>query len=503
MHPTLLLLLSAISGALTTLAIPPYTYWWLAPITLAIFAYNLHQQELKKTLFLHAFLFGLGFFGTGTSWVFVSIYQFGSTSLPLAVIMTSLFVITVAAFFALPFCGLGYFKNNAWRLLLGFPLFWVLSEWLRSWVLTGFPWLYLGYGYIETPLVSWAPVGGVLFVSLISAFISSALCILFLNSADQKIKLLSVITVAIFWAEGSALKSHEWTEPEGDPISVGIVQPNIPQELKWSPEFREPTLEILTLLSEDLWKNDLIVWPEAAIPDVYFQAEAFLNYLDEHALNSNTSLITGILYDDRNQQKYFNSLVGLGNSEGLYFKQRLVPFGEYVPLESWLRGLIAFFNLPTSFIAAGGNDQTAIRAGNYKITSSICYEIVYPALVAEQAKNSSAIITVSNDAWFGKSIGPLQHFHMARMRAIETGRYVVRGTNNGVSAIIGPNGSIKQQSEQFIRTSISGEIVPMQGNTPYLIWRNYFILAILSLLLIGLTILNHPARNKDEFIERL
>ncbi len=503
MHPTLLLLLSAIAGALTTLAIPPYTYWWIAPITLAILAYNLHQQKFKKTLFLHAFLFGLGFFGTGTSWVFVSIYQFGSTSLPLAIAMTSLFVITVAAFFALPFCGLSYFKNSVWRLLLGFPLFWVLSEWARSWILTGFPWLYLGYGYIDTPLASWAPVGGVLFVSLISAFISSVFCILFLKSANQKLKLLSVITVVIFWAEGSALKSHEWTEPAGEPINVGIVQPNIPQELKWSPEFRDPTLEILTLLSEDLWENDLIVWPEAAIPDVYFRAEELLNQLDKQALNSNTSLITGILYDDREQQKYFNSLLGLGNSEGLYFKQRLVPFGEYVPLESWLRGLITFFNLPTSFIAAGEKNQASISIGDYTIASSICYEIVYPALVAQQAKDSSAIITVSNDAWFGKSIGPLQHFHMARMRAIETGRYVVRGTNNGVSAIIGPDGSIKQQSEQFIRTSIDGQITPMQGNTPYLIWRNYFILAVLGLLFIGLIVLDHRYGNKDELIEIL
>ena len=483
MRPFALPLSSAVAGTLTLLAIPPYGYWWIAILTLAIFAYGLNRQSSKKGLLLHAFLFGLGYFGSGVSWVFVSIYQFGSASLPLALLLTSLFVITVAIFFALPFCGLGYFNHSRWRLLIGFPVFWAISEWLRTWLLTGFPWLYIGYAHIDAPLVGWAPIGGVLLIGLLSAFTSSVICVACSKHNPTNTRLLSSLFIIILWAEGSSLKSSEWTQAAGEAVSVGIVQPNIPQALKWNPEFRQPTLDILTSLSEDLWENDWVIWPEAAIPDLYSRSEIFINKIDKKASETQTSLITGILYDDYEQQKYLNSVAGLGDADGFYFKQRLVPFGEYVPMEQWLRGLIVFFDLPTSIIAPGKPNQTMISAGDYTIASSICYEIVYPALVAELTQSANVLITISNDAWFGKSIGPLQHFHMARMRAIETGRYVVRGTNNGVSAIIAPDGSIKHTSEQFIRTAFSGQVIPMQGNTPYLIWKNYLFLAIVIALL--------------------
>ncbi len=480
MYKRLSPLLSLLAGATTTLAIPPYTLWWAAIISLAIFAYNLHQEQKKKALFIHGLLFGLGFLGTGASWVFVSIYEFGGTSLPLAVVMTGLFVLVNAIALAIPFCGLAYFKPNQWRLLFGFPLFFVLNEWLRSWLFTGFPWLYVGYGHIDTPIAGWAPIGGVFFLTLISAFFSSALCTLCTPSIDSKIKILSAITVAMFWAEGKALTSFEWTEASGEAIKIGIVQPNIPQELKWSPEFRQPSLDILEALSEDIWQQDLVIWPEAAIPDLFSRSNDFLEAINDKALATNTHLITGILYDDLEQQKYLNSLIGLGLAEGVYFKQRLVPFGEYVPLESYLRGLIHFFNLPTSIITKGRSNQEPIKIGKHSISSAICYEIVYPALVATETKNTDLIVTVSNDAWFGESLGPRQHFHMARMRAVETGRYVVRSTNNGISAIIDKKGKVIHQSKQFIRTSLVGEAIPMNGNTPFLLWKNYFLLCLLA-----------------------
>jgi apolipoprotein N-acyltransferase len=494
MRVFLLLFACALTGALTTLTIPPFDYSWLVLLTLALFAYILHRQHNKKLLFLHAFLFGLGFFGTGASWVFVSILEFGGASVALAAVMTAVFVATIATAFALPFTALSYFKHSQWRLLLGFPLVWVLSEWLRSWILTGFPWLYIGYSQISTPLAAWAPIGGVLFVSLLTAFTSSMLANACLKSSQFNPKILSVLIVIVFWSEGRALTDVAWTDPAGKPLSVGIVQPNISQAQKWDPQYRQPTLDILTSLSDNLWSNDLVVWPEAAIPDVYFSSQEFLKVIHQKALATNTSLVTGILYDDGEQQKYFNSLIGLGQARGLYSKQRLVPFGEYVPFESLLRGIIDFFDLPTSIISAGEKNQPTIRMNQYQIASAICYEIVYPALVAELAKNSHLIVTVSNDAWFGKSIGPLQHFHMARMRALETGRYVVRSTNNGVSAIITPNGDITAQSDQFVRTYLEGEVIPMQGNTPYLIWKNYLVLSLLLMLAAALVFLDRKEK---------
>lgn len=481
---------SLLAGAATTLAIPPYTLWWMAIVSLALFAYNLKLEQKKKAIFIHSFLFGLGFLGTGASWVYVSIYEFGGTSFSLALVMTGLFVLVNAIALAIPFCGLAYFKPNQWRLLLGFPVFFVLNEWLRSWLFTGFPWLFIGYGHIDTPLAGWAPVGGVFFLTLISAFFSSVLCCIFIPHIHSKIKILSVIAVTMFWVEGKALTSFEWTEASGDAIKIGIVQPNIPQELKWSPEFRQPTLEILSALSEEVWQQDLVVWPEAAIPDLYSRSGDFLETINNKALETNTHLITGILYDDLEQKKYLNSLIGLGLADGVYFKQRLVPFGEYVPLESYLRGLIDFFNLPTSIITKGSSGQKAITIGKHTVSSAICYEIVYPSLVAKETKNTDLIVTVSNDAWFGKSLGPLQHFNMARMRAIETGRYVVRSTNNGVSAIIDKKGKVLHRSKQFVRTSLIGEAIPMSGNTPFLLWKNSFILLLMLMILTILITLN-------------
>jgi apolipoprotein N-acyltransferase len=482
MYPLISILLCGFAGALTTFSIPPYSYWWLSILTLALLSYCLHSEQLKSNLFLRAFIFGLGYFGTGVSWVFISIHEYGAAPIPLATTLTAVFVIAVAILFALPFTLLGYFANNYWRLLLGFPLIWCLSEWLRTWVLTGFPWLYVGYSQIETALVGWAPIGGVLFIGLLTALCASTFCCILLKNIKLNIKIFSALIITMLWAEGSALKSVEWTQKVGETISVGIVQPNVPLEQKWDPSYRESIERNLVDLSEPLWKNDWVLWPEAALPDTYFRAENFLAQVNDKATATNTSLITGALYDDFEKMAFFNSITGLGQAEGIYFKQRLVPFGEYVPLESWLRGLIDFFNLPNSFISIGKNDQPLIEANGIKVGSLICYEIVYPALVAKNMRGAQVLVTISNDAWFGESIGPLQHFHMARMRAIESGRYVIRGTNNGVSAIINPHGKIEQEGQQFIRTSIEGKFNPMEGNTPYLLWRDYFILVIMALM---------------------
>ena len=477
-----------LAGAVTPFAIEPYSHWYLGIISTGVLAWQLHQPLTKKQLLLRSFVFGIGYFGIGVSWVFVSISQFGSESLAVAVTLTALFVIMIAAVFALPFYGLGYFALTPWRLLLGFPLFWTLSEWLRTWLLTGFPWLFLGYGHIDTPLGGWAPVGGVLLVSLLAALMAAAAASLLVKSISGQLKILALIAAVLFWVEGKALTGIAWTDKSADPVTVGIVQPNIPQALKWAADYRQTTRDILTGVSADLWQQDWIIWPEAAVPELYHQSQDFLTVMDRQARDTNTSLITGILYDDQGRYAYYNGLLGLGEAKGLYFKQRLVPFGEYVPLESWLRGLIALFNLPTSVISAGSSDQIGLRANDIAIASAICYEIVYPGLIARLAKDAQVIVTVSNDAWFGNSIGPPQHFHMARMRALETGRYVIRSTNNGISAIIEPDGNVQQQTPQFIRTSLKGTFMPMSGNTPYLIWKNYLVLVLLALMAVVLII---------------
>ncbi len=182
---------------------------------------------------------------------------------------------------------------------------------------------------------------------------------------------------------------------------------------------------------------------------------------------ADTTLITGIPFRPEGQQRYHNSIMALGSGEGVYLKQRLVPFGEYVPLEEQLRGLISFFDLPMSAFSPGPADQPPLRAGAFRIAPFICYEVVYPDLVASGARNADLLITISNDSWFGNSIGPLQHLQMAQMRALENGRYMIRGTNNGISAIIDHRGRITARTGQFVEESLSGKVEVMLGETPF------------------------------------
>lgn len=486
-HRLLAAITCLIVGSATPFSFAPYNLWPIGLITIALFATILFHATTKKSAFIYAFLFGLGYFGTGVSWVYVSIYYFGSAPFLLALLLTSLFIAFVALVFALPFSLLIYGKSSL-KLTIGFSAIWVLSEWLRTWIFTGFPWLFMGYSHIDNGLAGWAPIGGVLLVSLWAVMTSSTLAAWISSTGSFRHNTVCSLMLVSVWLGGYGLQHISWTTPLDDTITVGVVQPNIPQELRWAPDFQETIRERLRTLSEPLWGNDWIIWSEAAIPAPYAYASEFIAETQALAEQSNSTVISGVLYekpqDDIKGQQYFNSVISIGNSNGIYHKQRLVPFGEYVPLESLLRGLIEFFNLPFSVIVSGDANQQPLHIGQYFLANAICYEIAYPALVAQQAIDSHVLLTISNDAWFGDSIGPLQHFQMARMRAVEIGRYVIRGTNNGVSAIIDDKGKVQQRSKQFVMAHLQGHVIPMNGKTPFMYWGNYSVLSILLLMLI-------------------
>lgn len=495
--PGLRWLLALGAGGLTPLALAPLDWWLLALLTPACLALLSWQQPLKR-LYLVCFGFGLGMFGVGASWVYVSIHEFGYAPVWLATLLTALFVAFLALVFALPFGLLGWrprrFRNSAGNStlpfgahLLAFTALWVLGEWLRSWLFTGFPWLYLGYSQWHTPLAGLAPVTGVYGLSL--AVVASSCGLLYLASSRRRIAAHIVILLALasVWLGSQALRSVAWTQPVAGtaPLQVSLVQANIPQEKKWSLDFLDTTLNRYRTLSEPAWQSDWVIWPEAALPMLYHQAGPFLEEIHHRALHTQTALITGILYDNRQEQQYFNSAVGLGLASGIYHKTHLVPFGEYVPLEHWLRGIIQFFNLPTSIISKGPAQQHGLQIGSHNLATAICYEIVYPDLVARSARDREVILTISNDAWFGASWGPLQHLEMAQMRALETGRYVIRGTNNGVSALINPQGEVQQRSEQFVQTVLTGPVTPMRGTTPFMTWGSLPVTLLCLLLSVG------------------
>jgi apolipoprotein N-acyltransferase len=464
--PTLLVLLMApLAGALVTLSLAPFSIWPAGIASLVLLSYLLCACDTRAALW-RGWLFGLGMFGSGASWVWVSIHVHGYASIPLATVLTILFCAGLALLHSLfAWCYVRFVRPLPGGMLLGFAVLWVLFEWLRSWLLTGFPWLYLGYGHLDTWIAGWAPVFGVYGLSLICALTASCLFLAW-RSRQLGPGLTYAGAIATLWFGGAVLKPIEWVAPATEePLTVALYQPNIPQERKWDRTYYSSILQQYRAVMPSLYGYDIILWPEAAIPNAFERARDFLDPLAAQARKVDSALITGIPMRP-DPDSVYNSIIAMGQGGGVYHKQRLVPFGEYVPLEQWLRGLIAFFDLPMSNFSRGEPDQAPLRAASFRLAPFICYEIVYPDLVSDGARQADLLITISNDSWFGRSIGPLQHLEMARMRALENGRYLLRGTNNGVSAIIDHRGQLVDSSEQFVETTLTGRAQVMLGRTP-------------------------------------
>ncbi|WP_193161378.1 apolipoprotein N-acyltransferase [Microbulbifer hainanensis] len=485
MRKLLFSLASAAAGGLLTLSFAPYDLWGCGLLSLSLFAglflHAAQGQTLpgRSSLWL-AFCYGIGLFATGGSWVYVSITHFGGSSVALGLLLTGAFVGILALLLALPFYFLGRFTPQPFSFALAFAALWFLNEWLRSWIFTGFPWLFAGYAHLNTWLAGWAPVLSVYGIGLILAFSGAVIALLAkrqLTPLQHPANFSLVLTALLLWPAGALLQQVSWTHPDGNAITVGLVQANIPQEKKWLPEFRGETINRYQTATRALSKQgvDVIIWPEAALPLLYHRANNLMQALQRNAEQTQIDLISGVLYDSKPaageppRTVIHNSAAVFGRSPQVYHKRHLVPFGEYVPLEDWIRGTIEFFDLPTSFIRSGPEDQQPLHAGGVSWAPLICYEIVYPRLVADSALNAQVLLTISNDAWFGDSIGPLQHMQMAQMRALETGRYLVRGTNTGVTAIVDPHGHIVEQLPQFERATLTGKVTAMRGSTPFML----------------------------------
>ncbi len=468
-------------GALTPLALAPFHAWPVALLTIGLAGGLLREHTPARTAFL-AWCHGFGLWAYGASWLYVSIHDYGYTPPWLATPMVAF----VAAAMALFFAAIGYLYARL-RLdrahLLALPALWVIGEWLRSWLFTGFPWLFTGYAFIDTPLAGYAPVLGVFGLSLIAIFTAVTLVDLLTGQRPWR----PLAAVAVLWAAGWGLQQAEWTRPTGESLSVSIVQGNIPQESKWQLEWRDKTLAIYDELSEPEWGRDLVIWPEAAIPMFYHEAIDHLEMVNDKALTAHSAFVTGVPYIDPETAtrtlRFHNSIIALGQGNGIYHKQRLVPFGEYIPFESVLRGAIPFFDMPMSSFTEGAPDQQPLQVKQLWLGPMICYEIAYPELVRHIAARSDILTTISNDGWFGGSIGPHQHFQMVRLRAIETGREVIRATNNGISAIIKADGTVDDVAPQFQRLVLRATAHAREGLTPYVVMGNWPVLGVLAALL--------------------
>ncbi|PHR03409.1 MAG: apolipoprotein N-acyltransferase [Halomonas sp.] len=454
---TFQLLAALVAGGFTTLTASPFELWWLGPVAIGLLYVGLHTLSPGQAA-LKGWLYGVALFASGTSWVYVSIHDYGYTGVPLAVFLTALFVSVLALFFAGTFWLYRRFIGPRWALLT-FAGAWVLGEVLRTYLFTGFPWLLVGSSYVDSPLASWAPVGGVYLLSLLVVLTGT------LGAELLRRQWWAALPLAAIWLAPVVLPS-QWTTPVREPTRVALLQGNLPQLLKWTPEGQRTAANIYSDLTREVADEaDLILWPETALPMIDSQARPVLERVQAN-LPPEAALLTGIVQLDENN-RYFNSVIGVGDVEGSYQKEHLVPFGEYLPLESLLRGTIDFFDLPMSSFSKGASEQVPMQAAGVAIGNAICYEIIYPQLVAQRAADSGVIVTVSNDTWFGASIGPHQHLQMARLRALENGRYVVRATSNGITAIITPRGELVDRAPQFETTYLTGEFYAMEGLTPF------------------------------------
>jgi apolipoprotein N-acyltransferase len=303
----------------------------------------------------------------------------------------------------------------------------------------------------------------------------------------RRTRFFALTGLAVLWLCSALLTQVEWTRASGPPLRVSLVQGNIPQDSKWSPEHVQHTLDLYADLTRQHWDSRLILWPEAAITAFYHEvAGDYLPGLAREARTHGTDIVLGIPVREPGTRRYFNSLLALSERPGFYHKRHLVPFGDYLPLEDFLRGLIRFFDLPMSGFSSGPDGQPLLQAAGQKIASAICYEDIFGEELIAALPEATLLVNATNNAWYGNSFAPHQHLEMSRLRALETGRYMLRVTTNGVSAIIDQHGEILGRSPQFETFVLTGEAVPHSGATPYVRGGNLpVILLVLGILLYG------------------
>ncbi len=474
-------LLSVIAGVSLVGAFAPLEWWMLSFISPALLII-LWLSSMPRQAFGLGYFFGLGFFGAGISWVYNSIHEFGQAPPVFAAALTLLFVLVLSLFPAAVGWIQAQCRQRSLRLLVVIPAAWVLLEWLRGWIFTGFPWLQLGYSQLDTPLAAIGPVFGVLGVSG-GILLLIGLAVMAVLSAGKS-RWLALVSIFLTFGVTVVLNQIEWTHAKDKPISVALVQGNIAQENKWQDEWLQPTIQRYTDLTLKNLDRDLVIWPEVALPGFYHQFKpGILDPLQRKLQGSKTDLLLGILFQEGSQNH--NSLVKLGEDTEVYHKRHLVAFGEYIPLRHWLSWLSQWVILPASNMDPG-LEPTLLHVAGEVIAGSICYEDAYGNEMAQMLPSASLLVNVSNDAWFGDSLAPHQHLEIARMRALELGRPLLRTTNTGVSAVVNYKGELVAVSPQFEVDVLKVEVLPRVGATAFVKWGNIpvIVLCIALILLV-------------------
>jgi apolipoprotein N-acyltransferase len=478
-------------GGLAALAFAPVGWFLLIPLSLAGLLFLIEQASARRAFTL-GWLFGLGLFGVGVSWVYISLSVYGGMPSWLAAFAVFLFCAFLALFPAVAaWATVRYSMPGASRSLLVFPLMWTAVEWVRGWIFTGFPWLATGYAQVpDGPLAGFAPLVGVYGVSWLTAVCAGGL--IWLTSSiwlPHKWLVPFALLVALLGA-GEGLKHIDWTEPSGKPLAVALVQGNVPQEMKWRPEKTAQTLAGYARNIREA-RAQLIILPETAFPVFYDDLPpSYLEELRALARERGIDILAGVPSGDL-AGAYYNSVVSIGAAPAqFYHKQHLVAFGEFVPPGfGWI---VRVLHIPLSDFARGGKEQKPIEAAGQKVAVNICYEDVFGEEIIRPLPEATLLANVTNDAWFGDSFAGWQHAQMSQMRALETGRTMLRATNTGVTAIIDPKGRVVSSLPEFTAATLQGEAQGYTGMTPYARWGNAPVVVLLISLLAVVALRRRP-----------
>jgi apolipoprotein N-acyltransferase len=472
--------LSFFAGAATVLAFAPFELHPLAFLTLALLVHLWMHAPPRRCAWL-GFGFGLGLFGAGVSWVYVSLHQFGGMPAPLAGFATVAF----CAFLALFPAAAGWLQARvpapeAVRACLLIPASWVLFEWMLVWIFTGFPWLAVGYSAAGWPLQGYAPLGGVYALSFITVSVAGMLWLLVRRRPAFLFPVLLVLGI------GEALRHVPWSTPAGEPVQTALLQGNIEQEMKFRPERAAGILETYARLAEGTHAR-LIVFPETALPAFLDRIDpADLARLEAAAKRNNGDLLLGVPYRS-SREHYYNSVVTLGTSPPqAYHKVHLVPFGEFVP--PGFRWTLDVLSIPLSDFSRGSPDQPPLAVAGQRVAVNICYEDAFGAEIARSLPEATLLVNVSNVAWFGDSLAPAQHLQIARLRAIETGRMHLTATNTGITAAIDRDGRVLKRLAQFTEGRLEVAAQGYSGATPYVRLRDWPVV-LLSLGILGFPVI--------------
>jgi apolipoprotein N-acyltransferase len=492
------LLAALAAGVAHAAAFSPWNLPWLQVLALAaLFALSVNAADGRRAALL-GFAFGLGWFGLGVSWVYISMHVYGLMPAPLAAVATLAFCAFLALYPALALVAARWCVSDpTLRIALGLPAFWTLAEWLRGTLFTGFPWLAGGYAHTDTPLAGLAPVAGVYGVTLAAALLAGALALFALPWPQRRSAgyVWMAALTAVTLATGAWLRNQSWTRPAGGPIAIRLVQANIPQDTKFGPEGLQRAFDDhWTLLQGS--RVDLIALPESVFPiPLQLVPTKYLDALRLYAATQNAALVFGVFLEPEPGQ-YYNSAVGIASGEGelrRYSKRHLVPFGEFVP--PGFRWFVDLMQIPIGDQQRGAPVQPPMRLAGQRVAVNICYEDLFGEVIIDAWRSDSPptmMLNLSNLAWFGNSIALPQHLQISRMRALETQHPMLRATNTGATAIIDAGGTVTGRLPFMTAGALVGAVQGMEGTTPFTRYGNSPVIIVALLLAAAAVAVRRP-----------